>query len=269
MTLPEGLIYVPGFLTEAEERDVLGFLATFELQPYVLHDTPSRRLVRSFGLAMVAGAYDAGPAAPIPAELDWLREHCAGLMGREPGELADLLVTRYPPGAGIGWHRDSAAVRRGRRRLAADRVPDAVPPRPAPRLADGRTHPRAPLRLRLVRSGADTMAAPHPCGHAGAVVDDVPHPAARRGRPPVSGRTRLTVRVHPRARTERLEWDGSTLQLWVREPPADGRANAAVVRAVARWAGVAPSQVAVVSGAAARHKLAGIDREDALPAPAV
>ena len=28
-------------------------------------------------------------------------------MGREPGELADLLVTRYPPGAGIGWHRDA------------------------------------------------------------------------------------------------------------------------------------------------------------------
>ena len=59
MTLPEGLIYVPGFLTEAEERDVLAVLATFELHPYVLHDTPSRRLVRSFGLALVAGAYDA------------------------------------------------------------------------------------------------------------------------------------------------------------------------------------------------------------------
>jgi alkylated DNA repair dioxygenase AlkB len=28
-------------------------------------------------------------------------------MGREPGELVDPLVTRYPPGAGIGWHRDA------------------------------------------------------------------------------------------------------------------------------------------------------------------
>ncbi len=85
MTLPEGLSYVPGFLTEAEERDVLAVLATFELQPYVLHDTPSRRLVRSFGLARVADGYDLGPAAPIPAELDWLRARCAGLMGRNPG----------------------------------------------------------------------------------------------------------------------------------------------------------------------------------------
>ena len=82
-------------------------------------------------------------------------------------------------------------------------------------------------------------------------------------------RKRLTVHVHARARTERLERDGSTLQLWVREPPAGGRANAAVIRAVARWAGVAPSQVAIVSGATARHKLLEIQREDALLPPAV
>src|SRR5271170_3930538 len=107
MTLPEGLSYVPGFLTEAEERDVLAVLVTVELHPYVLHDTPSRRLVRSFGLAQVTGGYDADPPAPIPAGLEWLRERCAGLMGREPEELVDLLVTRYPPGAGIGWHRDA------------------------------------------------------------------------------------------------------------------------------------------------------------------
>ena len=66
------------------------------------------------------------------------------------------------------------------------------------------------------------------------MVDDISHPAARHHRHAVSGRTRLTVRVRARARTERLEWDGSTLRLRVREPPANGRANAAVNRAVAR-----------------------------------
>ncbi len=82
-------------------------------------------------------------------------------------------------------------------------------------------------------------------------------------------RKRLTVHVHVRARTERLEWDGSTLQLWVRDPPVGGRANAAVIRAVARWVGIAPSQVVIVSGATARHKLVETQREDALPPPAV
>ena len=28
-------------------------------------------------------------------------------MGCEPEEVADLLVSRHPPGAGIGWHRDA------------------------------------------------------------------------------------------------------------------------------------------------------------------
>lgn len=107
MTLPAGLTYAPGFLTEAKEHDVLTVLATFELHPYVLHDTPSLRLVRSFGLARVAGAYDVAPAEPIPVELEWLRERSAKLMGREPAELVQLLVSRYPAGAGIGWHRDA------------------------------------------------------------------------------------------------------------------------------------------------------------------
>ena len=80
---------------------------------------------------------------------------------------------------------------------------------------------------------------------------------------------RLAVRVHARARTERVTWDGSTLEVWVREPPVDGRANAAVVRAVARWAGVARSQVAIISGATRRHKLVEIEREGGLPPRAV
>jgi DNA oxidative demethylase len=106
LTLPEGLIYAPGFISEAEEYDVLALLATFDLEPYVMHDTPSLRLVRSFGLGRIAGGYDAGPATPIPAELDWLRDRSAALMKLEPEDLTQLLVTHYPPGAGIGWHRD-------------------------------------------------------------------------------------------------------------------------------------------------------------------
>jgi len=37
----------------------------------------------------------------------WLRDRCAQLMGRESEDLAQVLVGRYPPGAGIGWHFDA------------------------------------------------------------------------------------------------------------------------------------------------------------------
>ena len=160
MTVPEGLIYMPGFVTEAEERDVLAVLATFELHPYVLHDTPSRRLVRASALpSSPARTMPFGGADPRRAGV--ARKRCAGLMEREPGGLADLLVTRYRPGAGIGWHRDAPQFGEvsGVSLLTACRIGSAGA-RPAP----GRrpNSPGVPLRVPSVRSGAGTMEAPHP-----------------------------------------------------------------------------------------------------------
>jgi alkylated DNA repair dioxygenase AlkB len=84
------------------------------------------------------------------AQLEWLRERCAGLTGRAPEELADLLVTRYPPGAGIGWRRDAPqsgdvsgislqAACRMRFAAAGRGRPEALPPGP---LGSGNGHSR-------------------------------------------------------------------------------------------------------------------------------
>ena len=65
----------------------------------------------------------------------------------------------------------------------------------------------------------------------------------------------LTVRVHPRASRARVERKGDVLEVWVSAPPAEGRANQAVVEAVARELGVAVSRVSVRSGARSRTKV--------------
>jgi alkylated DNA repair dioxygenase AlkB len=44
---------------------------------------------------------------PLAAPLLWLRDRCAELMEREPAGLVQILISRYPSGAGIGWHRDA------------------------------------------------------------------------------------------------------------------------------------------------------------------
>jgi len=36
-----------------------------------------------------------------------LRDRCAALMERDPQDLVQVLVSRYPAGAGIRWHRDA------------------------------------------------------------------------------------------------------------------------------------------------------------------
>ncbi len=70
----------------------------------------------------------------------------------------------------------------------------------------------------------------------------------------------FALRVTPRAATERMVTDGDgaggagRLQVWVNAPPAEGRANEAARRLLARALGVAPTRLALVSGAHARDK---------------
>jgi hypothetical protein len=61
--------------------------------------------------------------------------------------------------------------------------------------------------------------------------------------------------------------DGSCLELWIRQAPVDGVANAATLAEVAEWLGVPRRRVRLVSGAAARVKILEIEGVAALPPP--
>jgi len=64
---------------------------------------------------------------------------------------------------------------------------------------------------------------------------------------------RLSVTVTPRARRERVErMDPAHLRVAVTAPPQEGRANAAVVKTIAAFLGVRPSQVKIVRRAGRR-----------------
>jgi uncharacterized protein (TIGR00251 family) len=70
------------------------------------------------------------------------------------------------------------------------------------------------------------------------------------------GRVRFSVLVTPGAKKARVERiDDTSLRVAVTAPAREGRANAAVVRAVAEFLNVAPSRVRIVHGLAARYKV--------------
>jgi DNA oxidative demethylase len=46
-------------------------------------------------------------ASEIPDEFSAVRVRAAQLAGVDPHAFSEVLVTEYPPGAGIGWHRDA------------------------------------------------------------------------------------------------------------------------------------------------------------------
>jgi alkylated DNA repair protein (DNA oxidative demethylase) len=67
----------------------------------------ARRTVRHFGLDYRFETGELSAGEPLPDPMTWLRDRCAELIERDPADLVQVLVSRYPPGAGIGWHRDA------------------------------------------------------------------------------------------------------------------------------------------------------------------
>jgi len=106
---PDGLAYQPDLLTAGEERLLLEILGTVDYSTVTMRGQVARRMVRHYGLSYGYESWRLTPTDPLPPELTELRNRCAALAGLDAGELAQALVTRYPPGAGIGWHRDAPA----------------------------------------------------------------------------------------------------------------------------------------------------------------
>jgi alkylated DNA repair dioxygenase AlkB len=106
---PAGLVYVPDVIAPEAEADLLDRFAQLDTRPMVMHGVPSRRRVRHFGVAYDAESWRVAPAEPIPPHLLALRAVAAEIGGVDTASLVEALVTAYPTGATIGWHRDATA----------------------------------------------------------------------------------------------------------------------------------------------------------------
>jgi alkylated DNA repair protein (DNA oxidative demethylase) len=104
---PGGLVYVPDFVSEAEARALVADFEAAEFSEVRMRGQAARRTVIHFGLRYDYEGWRLLPCDPLPSTMAWLRDRAAALAEVDPAELAEILVTRYPPGAGIGWHRDA------------------------------------------------------------------------------------------------------------------------------------------------------------------
>jgi uncharacterized protein YggU (UPF0235/DUF167 family) len=67
--------------------------------------------------------------------------------------------------------------------------------------------------------------------------------------------TEIALRVTPRASRDRIVADGDVLRVYVTCVPEDGKANAAVLKLLARALGVPKSRLDIVRGHSARDKV--------------
>jgi len=104
---PHGLVYVPDLVPRPEADRLLGRVVDESYGEVRMHGQVARRTVRQYGLTYDFEAARVEAGDPLPDWLSDLRRRCAALLGVADEELVECLLTRYPPGATIGWHRDA------------------------------------------------------------------------------------------------------------------------------------------------------------------
>ncbi|AQR73674.1 alpha-ketoglutarate-dependent dioxygenase AlkB [Sphingomonas sp. LM7] len=107
-----GAPHLPGLgsrdalVTPDEEQRLIDAIDGLDLHPFRFQGWLGKRLTTSFGWRYDFDDASFTQGTPLPEWLLPLRGQAAGFAGLLPGDLEHALVTRYDPGAGIGWHKD-------------------------------------------------------------------------------------------------------------------------------------------------------------------
>jgi DNA oxidative demethylase len=104
---PSGFEYRADFITATEERCLLDEFARLPFTHVEMRGVVARRETAHFGWTYGYYSRRASTGPPLPAFLVPYRDRAAHWAGIEPDRFVEALVTKYPEGAPIGWHRDA------------------------------------------------------------------------------------------------------------------------------------------------------------------
>jgi alkylated DNA repair dioxygenase AlkB len=104
---PEGFAYLPHFITGEEEAALVKEIQQTVLHTFAFQGYEAKRKVASFGYDY---SFDKGAlikGKDIPTLFLPLIEKVAHHLNRNADDFKELLITEYPPGSVINWHRDA------------------------------------------------------------------------------------------------------------------------------------------------------------------
>ena len=104
--LPDGFQYIPEFITEKEEQDLLKLISTIDLRIFIFRGFEAKRKSASFGADYHFDSRQLTPGAAIPLGFQPLIGKVTNHLSLQK-EIGELLVLEYPEGAVINWHRDA------------------------------------------------------------------------------------------------------------------------------------------------------------------
>src|SRR3954463_7789087 len=105
--LPPGFNYYPAFITETEEMQLVKAIENFDLQNMKFHQYEAKRKVISFGKGWSFTEQKLKEGNDIPSEFSSLVTKIANQLSIPEASIAQMLLTEYPPGSVINWHRDA------------------------------------------------------------------------------------------------------------------------------------------------------------------
>jgi alkylated DNA repair dioxygenase AlkB len=104
---PPGFSYFANFLSEEEEVQLLEAVMNVELHTLLFQGFEAKRKVESFGYDYNFDKRSITKGREIPAQFNFLVEKVASFLHLPKDDLAEVLVTEYPLGSVINWHRDA------------------------------------------------------------------------------------------------------------------------------------------------------------------
>ena len=104
--LPEGFVYQPDFLGPQAAVATVARLDPLPFAAFQFHGFEGHRRVVSFGWRYDFNEGGLKRADPLPDWLSALAREAAAFAGLAADAFEQVLINQYPPGAGIGWHRD-------------------------------------------------------------------------------------------------------------------------------------------------------------------
>jgi DNA oxidative demethylase len=105
--LPPGFGLRLEFVDPAEERALLDAIGGLSFSKVEMRGVVAKRRTIHYGWTYGYDARTSEPGVGIPAFLLPLRARTAAWAAIDPDAFGEALITEYPAGAGIGWHRDA------------------------------------------------------------------------------------------------------------------------------------------------------------------
>lgn len=105
--IPKGLTYINHFVSNQEETELIKHLKNIHWQKVNMYGVEAKRRVAHFGLDY---SYESRILTPTSLAPDFLRPlmiKSAQALHVGVDDLKEILISHYPVGAPIGWHKDS------------------------------------------------------------------------------------------------------------------------------------------------------------------